>query len=115
MSKIGNRKWYVNPTVATKISDITQWHYDRNTIEGSDNIHQYHKLIQECGELSDNLIKNKDRRDDYGDIMTVLIGMMERDGYTVQECLEKAYEDIKDRKGTMINNVFVKEADSVQG
>jgi len=41
--------------------------------------------------------------------------MMERDGYTVQECLEKAYEDIKDRKGTMINNVFVKEADSVQG
>lgn len=112
---MSNRDFYANPIVNNNIIAITQWFYDRNMIEGSDNIHQYHKLIQECGELSDNLIKNKDRRDDYGDIMVVLIGMMERDGYTVQECLEKAYEDIKDRKGTMINNVFVKEADSVQG
>ena len=112
---MSNRDFYANPIVNNNIIAITQWFYDRNMIQGSDNIHQYHKLIQECGELSDNLIKNKDRRDDYGDIMTVLIGMMERDGYTVQECLEKAYEDIKDRKGTMINNVFVKEADSVQG
>ena len=112
---MSNRDFYANPLVNNNIIAITQWFYDRNMIEGSDNIHQYHKLIQECGELSDNLIKNKDRRDDYGDIMTVLIGMMERDGYTVQECLEKAYEDIKDRKGTMINNVFVKESDSVQG
>ena len=112
---MSNRDFYANPIVNNNIIAITQWFYDRNMIQGSDNIHQYHKLIQECGELSDNLIKNKDRRDDYGDIMVVLIGMMERDGYTVQECLEKAYEDIKDRKGTMINNVFVKEADSVQG
>ena len=112
---MSNRDFYANPIVNNNIIAITQWFYDRNMIEGSDNIHQYHKLIQECGELSDNLIKNKDRRDDYGDIMVVLIGMMERDGYTVQECLEKAYEDIKDRKGTMINNVFVKEADGVQG
>lgn len=112
---MSNRDFYANPIVNNNIIAITQWFYDRNMIQGSDNIHQYHKLIQECGELSDNLIKNKDRRDDYGDIMTVLIGMMERDGYTVQECLEKAYEDIKDRKGTMINNVFVKESDSVQG
>lgn len=108
---MSNRYVYANHIINNNIIAITQWFYDRNMIEGSDNIHQYHKLIQECGELSDNLIKNKDRRDDYGDIMTVLIGMMERDGYTVQECLEKAYEDIKDRKGTMINNVFVKEAD----
>lgn len=107
-----NRTWDNSLEVRYFLTVITDWHYDRNTIEGSDNIHQYHKLIQECGELSDNLIKNKCRRDDYGDIMTVLIGMMERDGYTVQECLDKAYEDIKDRKGTMINNVFVKEADS---
>ena len=112
---MSNRDFYANPIVNNNIIAITQWFYDRNMIQGSDNIHQYHKLIQECGELSDNLIKNKDRRDDYGDIMVVLIGMMERDGYTVQECLEKAYEDIKDRKGTMINNVFVKESDSVQG
>lgn len=108
---MSNRDFYANPLAVGYMSALTKWFYDRNMIEGSDNIHQYHKLIQECGELSDNLIKNKDRRDDYGDIMTVLIGMIERDGYTVQECLEKAYEDIKDRKGTMINNVFVKEAD----
>lgn len=100
-----------NMSINHQVQEITQWHEDRNMIKGSTNKDQFHKLIQECGELSDNLIKWKDRRDDYGDIMVVLIGMMERDGYTVQECLQAAYNDIKDRKGRMIDGVFVKEAD----
>jgi hypothetical protein len=29
----------------------------------------------------------------------------------MEECLETAYNDIKDRKGKMIDGVFVKEAD----
>lgn len=90
---------------------IIAWHYDRNLIEGSTDKDQYMKLIQEMGELSDSICKGKDIRDDCGDIMVVLLNIIERNGLTMEECLETAYNDIKDRKGRMIDGVFVKEAD----
>ena len=93
------------------IGAITKWHYDRNTIYGGTNIQQFPKLVEEFGELAGNLARSRDRKDDYGDIMVVMIGMMERDGVSMYECLLTAYEDIKDRKGRMEQGVFVKEAD----
>ena len=90
---------------------IRQWHLDRNLIEGSTDKDQYMKLIQEVGELSDSLCKGKDIRDDIGDIMVVLINIMARNNLTIQECLSIAYGDIKDRKGRMIDGIFVKEGD----
>ena len=88
---------------------IGQWHLDRNLIEGSTDKDQYMKLIQEVGELSDSLCKGKDIRDDIGDIMVVLINIMVRNNLTIQECLSVSYGDIKDRKGKMIDGIFVKE------
>ena len=90
---------------------IGQWHRDRNLIDGSTDKDQYMKLIQEAGELSDSLCKGKDIKDDIGDIMVVLINIMVRNNLTMQECLAVAYEDIKDRKGKMIDGIFVKEGD----
>jgi NTP pyrophosphatase (non-canonical NTP hydrolase) len=90
---------------------IRQWHHDRNLIDGSTDKDQYMKLIQEAGELSDSICKGKDIRDDIGDMMVVLINIAERNNLTLTECLETAYNDIKDRKGKMVNGVFVKEAD----
>lgn len=90
---------------------IGQWHNDRNLIDGSTDKDQYMKLIQEAGELSDNICKGKDIRDDIGDMMVVLINIMVRNGLTMEECLAVAYDDIKDRKGKMIDGVFVKEGD----
>ncbi len=90
---------------------IGQWHKDRNLIEGSTDKDQYMKLIQEAGELSDSLCKGKDIKDDIGDMMVVLINIMVRNNLTIEECLAVAYEDIKDRKGKMIDGIFVKEGD----
>ena len=92
---------------------IEQWHHDRNLIEGSTDKDQYLKLIQEAGELSDSICKGKDIRDDIGDMMVVLINIMARNNLSMQECLQVAYDDIKDRKGRMIDGVFVKESDLV--
>ena len=91
---------------------ISQWHKDRNLIEGSTDKDQYLKLIQEAGELSDNICKGKDIKDDIGDMMVVLINIMVRNNLTINHCLEKAYEDIKDRKFKMIDGVFFKDGDS---
>ena len=90
---------------------ISQWHRDRNLIDGSTDKDQFMKLLQEVGELSDSLCKGKDFRDDVGDIMVVLINILVRNGVTIDECLEIAYNDIKDRKGKMVDGVFIKEGD----
>ena len=93
------------------VEKIAQWHRDRNLIDGSTDKDQYMKLIQEAGELSDSICKGKDIRDDIGDMMVVLINIITRNGLSIEECLQVAYDDIKDRKGKMINGVFVKESD----
>ena len=90
---------------------IRQWHHDRNLIEGSTDKDQILKLMQELGELSDNCCKGYDMRDDLGDMMVVMINIMERNGYTLEGCLGQAYGDIKDRKGRMVDGIFVKEED----
>ena len=91
---------------------IGQWHRDRNLIDGSTDKDQYMKLIQEAGELSDSLCKGNDIKDDIGDMMVVLINIMVRNNLTMDECLSVAYNDIKDRKGKMVDGVFVKEGDT---
>jgi NTP pyrophosphatase (non-canonical NTP hydrolase) len=90
---------------------ITQWHHDRNLIDGATDKDQLAKLIQEMGELSDNICKGKDVADDIGDMIVVLINIAERNGLTIEDCLEQAWNDIKDRKGKMVDGIFVKEGD----
>jgi len=41
--------------------------------------------------------------------MVVLVNMVTRNGLTIEECLEYAYNDIKDRTGKMVDGVFVKD------
>ena len=88
---------------------IEKWHEDRNLIEGSTDKDQVLKLLQELGELSDSVCKGTDLRDDLGDMLVVMINIMKRNNLTIDNCLEKAYNDIKDRKGKMIDGVFVKQ------
>ena len=94
------------------INKVAQWHHDSNLIEGATDKDQYCKLIQEAGELSDSICKGKDVKDDIGDMIVVLINIAERNNVTIEECLENAWDDIKDRKGRMIDGIFVKEGDS---
>jgi len=47
--------------------------------------------------------------DDIGDIMVVLINIAKRNGLPLAHCLAVAYADIKDRKGKMVDGIFIKE------
>ena len=94
------------------IQKVSYWQHNRNLIEGATSKDQVLKLIQEVGELSDSVCKQQDVKDDIGDCLVILINIAEREGTTLEECLQVAYEDIKDRKGKMIDGIFVKEGDS---
>ena len=96
------------PVVAL-INKIKDWHQNRNLIEGSTDKDQVLKLQQELGELSDSVCKQKDMKDDLGDMMVIMLNIMKRNNYTMEECLETAYNDIKDRKGKMDNGTFKKD------
>lgn len=96
-------------TIQQLVHMVEQWHLARNLIEGATDKDQVLKLIQEVGELSDNVCKGQDIRDDIGDIMVVLINIMKRNDLSLEECLGVAYNDIKDRKGKMVDGIFVKE------
>ena len=91
------------------IEQVKQWHYDRNLIEGSTDKAQMGKLYEEVKELNESVYYKKSPIDDIGDIMVVLINIAERNNLTLEQCLEHAYNDIKDRKGKMVDGVFVKE------
>lgn len=93
---------------------VEQWHVDRNLIDGATDKDQVLKLIQEMGELSDNVCKGRDIRDDLGDMLVVMINIMKRNNILMEECLQVAYNDIKDRKGKMIDGIFVKQDDIIE-
>lgn len=63
--------------------------------------------------MADAVVTNnrEEEIDAVGDITVVLIVYCMQRGLDIQECLEAAYEEIKDRKGKIVDGVFVKEAD----
>ena len=92
------------------IDKVKQWHHDRNLIEGSTDLQQFNgKLLEEVKELETNILLSQPVADDIGDILVVLINIATRNNLGLSECLQVAYDDIKDRKGKMVDGVFVKE------
>jgi len=91
------------------IDKAKQWHHDRNLIDGSTDAAQHTKLVEEVKELETNILLSQPVADDIGDILVVLINIATRNNLSLSECLQVAYEDIKDRKGKMVDGVFVKE------
>ena len=91
---------------------IRQWATDRN-LNTADPNKQILKLGEEFGELCQGLAKNNASQvyDSIGDIFVVLTILSMQLGVSVEECVSYAYDEIKDRRGKMVDGVFIKEAD----
>lgn len=91
---------------------VLRWAEARRIIPNSSSHVQALKLVSEVGELCDAVIK-KDRNDvidGLGDVLVVLIILADLEGLNLLSCLESAYNEIKDRRGTLQpNGVFIKE------
>lgn len=90
---------------------VLQWAEERGLLKAENAPRQMLKLFEEIGELSGAMAKNKqgDIVDAIGDIQVVLIILSKQLGYDYEQCLVDAYNVIKERKGKLINGVFVKD------
>lgn len=104
------------PQENEEIEDITElikkWATERDLMFGKPTA-QMVKLMEEVGELANGI--NKDREgqiiDSIGDIYVVLVILCMQLDLDINDCIKAAYDEIKDRKGQMINGLFVKEED----
>ena len=92
--------------------EVLRWAEARKIIPNSTPQAQYLKAVSEMGELADALGKKNthDIQDAVGDVTVCLINMCALLDINFTECLEMAYLQIKDRKGTLLpTGIFVKE------
>ena len=91
---------------------IIQWAEARKIIPNSTPETQLLKAMSEMGELADATIK-KDKEaviDAVGDVMVCLINYCALQDLNLVDCMEVAYDQIKNRKGTLLpNGLFVRE------
>lgn len=91
---------------------VINWAKERKIIPNAKPESQVLKAVSEMGELADATAKGRDdeMKDAIGDVVVCLVNLCCLKGWTLAECLSEAWEQIKDRKGTLLpNGCFVKE------
>lgn len=94
------------------IKQVEQWSRDKD-LHKADPTRQALKVWEESGEVGAALSRNKldDLKDGIGDTVVTLIILAQQHGWSLQECLQYAYDEIKDRRGETRNGTFIKETD----
>ena len=82
---------------------VLRWSEARKIIPNSTPVAQWKKAMEEMEELRDALYFEKldDSKDAVGDVMVCLINICALLDINLVDCLGLAYEEIKDRSGTM--------------
>jgi len=90
---------------------IREWANDRGLYNGGDPKTQALKLAEEVGETCRAILKQDKPEiiDGIGDCVVVLTNLAELTGTPIEECIARAYDEIKDRKGKMNNGTFKKD------
>jgi len=99
-------------TYADLEMSIVRWAEARKIIPNSDPQTQLLKAVSELGELADATIKKQPEKiaDGVGDVMVCLIVYCALQDINLVDCMDCAYGEIKDRKGTLLaNGVFLKD------
>ena len=117
------------------IDNVRQWFHDKGIIENSNPLKQLEKTAEELTETRDAAVKldwltqydsiqaqfsnvalqeelTHELKDGLGDTLVTLIGVCEMYEFSLEECLQQAYDVISKRSGKMIDGKFVKESKS---
>ena len=89
---------------------IRSWANERGLYSGGDTKTQTLKLMEEAGEICRAVLKvdKQATMDGIGDCVVVLTNLAELAGTSIEECIDLAYNEIKNRTGKMSNGTYVK-------
>ena len=101
-------KEILNPTHFDLIRD---WAEKRGLYNAGDPKTQTLKLMEEAGEICRAVLKKDESQiiDGIGDCVVVLTNLAHLCDVSIEECIEAAYDEIKDRTGKMDNGTFKKD------
>ena len=90
---------------------IRAWANERGLYAKGDLKTQTLKLIEEAGEICRAVLKNDHDQviDGIGDCVVVLTNLAELINVPIEDCIDVAYDEIKNRKGKMVNGTFKKD------
>ncbi len=98
----------LNPT---QFDLIREWADERGLYENGDTKTQALKLVEEVGETCRAILKEDfdEVIDGIGDCVVVLTNLAELQGVSIEACIDAAYQEIKNRKGKMVNGTYKKD------
>jgi len=90
---------------------IRCWAEERGLYDKGDTKTQALKLMEEAGEICRAVLKNDHDQviDGIGDCVVVLTNLAELINVPIEDCIAVAYDEIKNRKGKMVNGTFKKD------
>jgi len=99
------------------VKNIEQWAQEKGLHESNPES-QFLKVAEELGEIGAAMSRMKkkpekiiDLKDAIGDTTVTLIILAMQHGLDFQDCLQAAYDVIKNRTGEMVNGTFIKSED----
>lgn len=112
LNRVGYKVIPDEDTIDDLIYKVRRWAINKD-LHQAESSKQMLKVMEETGEVAAALARGQqdELRDGIGDVMVTLIILAEQNGMTIHECLNQAYSEISDRKGQMVNGVFVKDGD----
>lgn len=104
------------PPKQTTYELIRIWANDKGILSDGDPKTQYIKLMEESGELARAILKEDKLEfiDAIGDMVVVLTNLAAIKGLRIEDCVDSAYNEIKNRQGSMKNGTFVKDTKKIK-
>ena len=89
---------------------VTNWAENKDLLKKEHAYAQALKVLEEIGETAGALLKNNEEGviDGIGDVFVTLIILCKQLGLNPTDCLNVAWQQIKDRTGETINGTFIK-------
>jgi len=93
---------------------VIEWAKEKGIYRKENIRNQALKMCSESGEVADAILKmdNTAIKEEIGDVIVTLVILSNVQGWSLNECLETAYNKIKNRKGKTINGTFIKQQDN---
>jgi NTP pyrophosphatase (non-canonical NTP hydrolase) len=102
----------MNKTFDELIENVKLWADNKGILKPENASKQMMKVIEELVETAGAIAKNKkteEIQDGIGDTFVTVIILAYQLGLNPTECLDRAWNEIKDRKGKTENGIFIKE------